>query len=459
MTSKIILLSTLVSGIMFSLFAYIIYRSAESSELATLDARLESHADKLMTELEEDADAKSFPDKAELSALRTEGLVGVRYRVLGKSGEPVVADSLLAEIASPDLQQVFEGISIREARRFPQGNMRCLWIRAEVKNRYPYVVEVAAPMTDLEATLARLRLLFLFIIPVALVATSLAALGITRAAFRPLRGMVETAREITAENLHRRLTLPDARDEVRLLGETLNNMIDRLGTSFESQRQFIADASHELRTPLTVVCTELEFVSERLSDPALTESIQVSLAEIDRLAKLADGLLLLAKLDASQLKLDLTPVRLDELLLECIQRVRTLAERKKIEMRVEVQEPVELKGDREKLKSIFLNLLDNAVKYSPEEGVISARLGVVPANDEPGEVIITISDNGPGIPRSEFVNIFLRFYRIDPSRNDTPGSGLGLAIVEQLVKLHGGSVDVESEPEKGAAFTVKLPLK
>ena len=455
-TAKIIVAFTVVVTLALALFAFTIYRSTAAAELTKLDARLESHADKIMTELEEDADEHGGPDSASLASLRTEGLAGARFRLIAPGGSVVITDSVLDRFGGSGWEDAFRGFSRKDIFPFAEGRLRCMWVRAEVNDRYPFVIEIAAPMTEADANLRRLAILFMMIIPASVAALAFAAFGITRTAFRPIRGMIETARGITANDLHHRIALPRANDEVHLLAETLNSMIDRIEASFTAQRQFVADASHEIRTPLTVVCTELEFIAERLNDPALKESVQTSLAEVDRLAKLADDLLILARLDAPQLRLERGPMRVDELLLECIQRERSVAKKKNIEMLVEIRDQVEVTADREKLKSVFLNLLDNAIKYSPPAAIVTSRVWV--ERDGRSRLCASVSDTGPGIPSAELKNIFRRFYRVDRSRGETPGSGLGLAIVEKIVELHGGTVTALSDEGEGSTFTITFPL-
>jgi len=270
-------------------------------------------------------------------------------------------------------------------------------------------------------------------------------------------GMVETAGQISGRNLDRRLAIPPARDEVRHLAETLNGMIGRIEAAFRSQKQFVADASHEIRTPLTIICSELEFAARQATDPQVRESIATSLDEIDRLTRLTDGLLLLARLDAAQVHLTRTPVRLDELLLECVQRIDVVARKKEIQVNVDVPEEVEMSADRDTMQRIIVNLLDNAVKYSPPRTVVTASL--CRGGAAPGKIMLRIGDQGPGIPASALPHIFTRFYRADPSRSEQAGAGLGLAIVKELVGLHGGTISVTSDPGKGSLFTVELPAE
>jgi len=268
--------------------------------------------------------------------------------------------------------------------------------------------------------------------------------------------MVETAKQISARNLDERLVLPRTRDEVRLLGEALNDMVVRIDEAFKSQRQFVAEASHEMRTPLTIIYSELEYARRYIKGPEAAQSIDVSLSEIDRLARMADRLLLLAKLDASQLVLHMQSIRLDELLVESIQLVSVLASKKDIDIVLHIEKAVELQADKERLKAVLLNLLDNAIKYSPPNSKVSVSLSA--GSRTPGVVRIVIKDSGPGISQAELPHIFKRFYRVSSARAEsTTRSGLGLAIAKHLVELHGGSISVISKMGEGTSFIVDLP--
>jgi signal transduction histidine kinase len=302
----------------------------------------------------------------------------------------------------------------------------------------------------------RLQLLFLIAIPAGLFLAGCAAYLITLLAFKPMMRMVVAAEQISAENLDARLDLPGTRDEVHKLGTALNDMIERIDNTLKGHRQFIADASHELRTPLTIIRTELESLERSTKAPVARQSIRSSLTELDHLSSLVRNLLTLAKLDAARVKLEMKPLRLDELLIECVQITRPIARKKGVSLKVFVEEALEIVGDGEKLKSVILNLLDNAIKYSNKRGTVSASL--ILHKDVPQIAMIVISDRGIGIPRSEQEGIFGRFYRGAQPRSNTDGSGLGLAIAQRFVALHGGKISVQSEEGKGSTFTVELPL-
>lgn len=453
--SKIIVAYTLAFGLLVTGFAMIIYESIWDAEIAKLDARLESHADKLRTELEEDHLQPGFPDRSELDSITTDGLKGAKIRLLTLERNVVFADPGFELDTRMKWNSGASTVAQKGTAKWNHHKYRVLQWPVEVENHIQYVVQVAAPMHDIEETMDHLRLLFLIAIPGSLLLAGCAAYFITRLAFRPMMNMVRTAEKISAASLDARLELPAANDEVRQLGKALNEMIERIDKTVKGQRQFIADASHELRTPLTIIRSELEAAAAFVRKPSVKENLTTSLAELDHLSKLVSDLLTLAKLDAARVKLEVSSVKLDELVVECVQAARGVAKKKGVTFKIYVEEVLEIPGDQEKLKSVMFNLLDNAIKYSGRKGVVSVSLL---SNRESGTSSIIISDKGMGIPVSEQSKIFGRFYRGSQPRSNSDGSGLGLAISQRFVELHGGRISLKSNPGKGSTFTVELPL-
>ena len=455
--AKLILAYTAVFGAMLVVFALLVYQSSRDAETAKLDAHLESQAERLQSEIEEQQDEGVFPVMKDLTSIRTEGLVDFHFRVLDSTGVAVVGDTVLASLPGGLHSYAVQGSPRAEDIILDGKGFRALVFPADINENVLYVLHVVASKADVDATLRHLRLLFVIVIPAVLLLTTLAAYFITRTAFRPITTMIETSRTISAENLESRLQLPKVNDEIRQLGETLNTMMERINKAFNLQRQFMADASHEFRTPLTVMCSELEFAQKRTSDEQARESIGTALVEIDRLAKMTEGMLMLSRSDSSQLTLYRHAIRLDELLIDSIQLLKPLCIQKQIDLQVHVDDAVEINGDRDKLKSAIINLLDNAIKYSKPCGVIRVALCI--DDHSPSSVRIGIEDNGPGIASSDLPHVFERFYRSATSRAESSGSGLGLAIVDQVVKMHGGRVDVQSAIGKGSTFTMELPIQ
>jgi signal transduction histidine kinase len=454
-TGKIILAYTIVFGITLAGFAFVIYHSTRTAELEKLDARLDNHASKLQEDIEE-KEKKGKPLLFEkLSRIRTEGLHDLRFRLVDRTGTSVLGDSSLAGLSIPPWPTT-DHITPRREYVTINGQMyRSLWLPVDVHDTVVYDVQLVAPMTEMEENLGRLRFLFFIVAPAALLLTALAAFFITRIAFKPITSMVHTTRSITAAKLDSRLSVPQAKDEIRELAETLNEMMERIDAAFRTQHQFVADASHEIRTPLTIIRSELEFAERNTGKPEAEKSLHIALEELERLSRLTDGLLLLTRLDSPGFSLKTRPVRLDELLIECVQNLQNAAVQRNITLELHIDEAVELPADRDRLKSVVLNLLDNALYYSPEGGIIHLSL-TIPSNDA---VQIIVEDSGPGIAPGDLLHIFKRFYRADTERACENGSGLGLAIAEQVVRLHNGHITVESTVGVGSKFIVDLPLQ
>jgi signal transduction histidine kinase len=454
-TGKIILAYTIVFGITLAGFAFVIYHSTQTSELAKLDARLDNHANKLQESIEEKEESGKILLVEKLSRIQTEGLKEIRFRLVDKNTTFVLGDSSLIGLSIPPWPLKEHLPPRREYVTMNEHTYRSMWVPVDVRHSVVYDLQLVAPMTEMETNLERLLFLFCIVAPVALLLTALAAFLITRIAFKPITSMVHTTRSITAAKLDSRLPVPHTKDEIRELAETLNEMMERIDAAFRTQRQFVADASHEIRTPLTIIRSELEFAERNAGKPAAEKSLHIALEELERLSRLTDGLLLLTRLESPGFSLKTRPVRLDELLVECVQNMKQAATQFKVALELHIDEAVELPADRDRLKGVVLNLLDNALHYSPAGGTIYLSV-TTPSNDT---VRIIVKDSGPGISPNDLPHIFKRFYRADTERARENGSGLGLAIAEQVVRLHNGQIMVESTFGAGSKFIVELPLQ
>lgn len=450
--AKIILATTIVLGLIFSVSSLTFYQQVKSAYLGRLDARLESYAEKLREEVEEQYLEKRFPYLPDIRSLRTEGLPDPRVRLFDSLGTMILSDSLLTDWPTKPWSDINVHEYLFEERQTPQGRFRTLWAPVEANDRNQFAVQVAYPLKDVEASLALLQLLLLIGVPVALGISAVAIYAIVSAAFRPLSDMIRAAERVSANNLSERLKLPRNRDEVFRLAASFNVMMERLESAFKGQKQFVADASHEIRTPLSIIRSELEYAQKNLSESSSHESLEAALEEVDRLKKLSDDLLLLAKLESLSISLKIQTVRIDEVLADCVTRMKPVADKAKVNLQLEICEAVEIKGDDDKLKSGVLNLIDNAVKYSKEGGTVTVTL-----SRNAGSVEVSIRDKGEGITAEDRQNIFKRFHRSESSRSRRDGSGLGLAIVHRIVELHNGTITVESQPGKGSTFTISLP--
>jgi heavy metal sensor kinase len=270
----------------------------------------------------------------------------------------------------------------------------------------------------------------------------------------PIGAMAAKAGEITAEHLSERLPVEDPHDEFGRLATVCNQTFARLEDSFERLRRFTADASHELRTPLTALRSVGEVGLQENNDAAACREVIASmLEETDRLTKLVDSLLTLSRADAGSVPIIREQTDLSALAIDVADCIQVLAEEKEQSLVVDAAEPVFAEIDPTTLRQALLNLVDNAVKYTPQQGHISVVVRKTPA-----EAIIEVIDDGCGIPKEHQARIFDRFYRIDKGRSrDMGGSGLGLAITSWAVEVNGGCIELESEEGHGSRFRIVLP--
>lgn len=271
---------------------------------------------------------------------------------------------------------------------------------------------------------------------------------------RPIAAMGDTAKNISAENLSQRLDLAETDSELGQLALVLNQTFDRLQSAFEHQLRFTADASHELRTPLAVILSQAELT---LSKPRSSDEYRAALETCQRAARrmrsLIDSLLLLARFDAGHPDLQRRSLDLAEVANESVELLRPLADERRITLGSEVS-PMPVVGDRDRLGQVVTNLLANAIRYNQEGGRVDVRVERVN-----GHAIVSVSDNGIGIPENELPHIFERFYRVDKARTRAEGgTGLGLAICQSVVEAHGGQIIARSEPQHGTTLEVRLPL-
>lgn len=442
---KIILLNALLFGATLAVFAMVLYKSVEHNSLARLDSQLAQYGAGFNRGLAGEFIKDGSYDTTEINELRAEGPKGVRYGLLDEKNR-----LLVGTLPQPVEGKKIRGFSMVTIDKRPY---RRVALELELEHEKEFTLIAAAPLDDFYAGLRNLVFVFSFLIPVCLALAAIVSWVIISFAFQPLKRIIRSAALVSANNLDTKLALPAARDEIRELGRVFNEMLARLSAAFKSQKQFAADASHEIRTPLAIVRSELEYAQRFAGDTRVKESINTSLGEIDRLASLAEGLLMLARLDAGQIAVNLKPVRLNELLLDMLRRVQPLAEKKKITVSCPPLPELVIQADEEKLARILLNILDNAIKFSPVQGNVALSL-----ETQENSARILITDNGPGISEEELGNVFKRFYRSETVRADTEGSGLGLAIAQELIKLQNGAIAVSSEKGGGTRVTIELPI-
>jgi two-component system, OmpR family, heavy metal sensor histidine kinase CusS len=318
----------------------------------------------------------------------------------------------------------------------------------------PFTAVLMAPLEEVDRELGLLLWAILLAVPAALAASGGWSYFMARKALAPMERLRRSTEEITATRLDRRLPIANSHDELGRLTLTINEMISRLERSFVEVRRFTADASHELRSPLAVIRSEAEVALNRpIGEEVCRNLLGSILEEVERLTRLTDQLLVLAREDADAAPRPQGPVDLTALVGVVVENMRPLAESKGIAFTAEADGPVEVRGDEVGLREIVYNLLENAIKYTAGGGEVAVRCG-----RGGGEAFVVVRDTGVGIAPEHQARVFDRFYRVDRTRSrEQGGTGLGLSIARSLAAAHGGSIELESAPGKGATFIVRLP--
>ncbi len=328
---------------------------------------------------------------------------------------------------------------------------------ALMQNNYVKIF-VAYPLEPVQEVLDSVFANILLIVPIALLISIIGGWFLANKSLKPVDNLTRAAREITAQNLNRRLPPLRGDDELGRLTGQFNDMIGRLQASFEQVRQFSVDASHELRTPLTIMRGEIEVALRNARLSRTTREIFESvLHEVIRLSSIVESLVILTKAETGRQAFTYSAVALDQLVRQIADDARVLAEPKRIRVKEDRIDRVTITADGARLRQLLLTLVDNAVKYTPERG--SVTLSLV---QDGTTAHIRVKDTGIGIPRKDQSRVFERFYRVerdDGSRGTiTEGSGLGLSIARWIAEAHDGTITVESRERRGSTFTVSLPL-
>lgn len=331
---------------------------------------------------------------------------------------------------------------------------RVVTLQVDRPGTEPLFIQAAASTAGVRLVLSQLASAMAIAIGLVLAVASYGSRGTTRRALAPVEAIVQRVRQIQASHLSVRLDVDARSAELDGLVRTLNEMLDRIEGSVRATRRFAADASHELQTPLAAMRSGLELCISAPRTPEEYQDMAADLfAEIDRLSRLIRDLRLLALADAGHLIP--TPERVDvrEIVDECCDVARAIAEEKDIRIAVDIQDTPVVIGSPVHLRRAIINLVSNAVRYSPPLSLVSLAVRCVN-----GEVVVSVQDEGCGIAPDDVAHIFEAFYRADPARaRDTGGTGLGLAIVDQVVRAHSGRVDVVTTPGQGSTFSLVLP--
>ena len=379
----------------------------------------------------------------------------VYVQIWWRDGRLMTASPSLMQFTDPiDPENMSISQPVYHETRFKGVHLRVLNVPIIIDGHPVGTLQAASNLEVVDTT----REVLLYILIIAMIIASLMAaygswLAVGRA-LAPLDSITETAEQINrADDLARRIPYNGPKgDEIGSLIEAFNQTLKRLEILFTSQQRFLADVSHELRTPLTVIKGNVDLMRRMrsLDEESLTSIDQ----EAGRLTRLVGGLLLLAQAESGNISLNMAPVELDTLLLEVFQEMKVLAGGK-VELQLTEIDQVQVNGDRDRLKQVLLNLVGNAIQYTPQDGDVFLNLGKIAE-----QARLIIRDTGPGIPAADLPHIFDRFYRAEKSRTrgKTTGFGLGLSISHWIVEKHGGRIEVDSKDGQGTTFCIWLPL-
>lgn len=449
--SRLTTIFSLLIGAVLFVFGVMIYALVNLILVDQIDQRLTISAERIISQI-----TVSPNNSINLRALAEVSTGENQYFQIWRNSDSLVFSRPLGIPGSLDDFALHQGTPLYTNSNLDDIRLRVLTVPL-VTNRSPIgVLQVGIDLTLVDITLRTLSLVLVFLLIIAVILAAISTWIMTRQTLSPLVTMTEFASQITESNdLTRRIPLPskNEKDEVTQLVIAFNETLEKLDQLLSSQKRLMADVSHELRTPLTVIKGEIGLVRKyKQFDDDTINSIDT---EVDRLTRLVGNLLLLTQAETGDLPMDFKNFQLDELVCEVYQHMQTLAD-EKLEVCLQKVDQILINGDRDRIKQVLLNLIGNAIQYTPPGGKVCIIM-----EDEGDFAEISVKDSGPGIPKEDLSHIFDRFYRGERSRSRSrhSGFGLGLSISKYIIDQHFGEITVESNINQGTIFHIRLPLK
>jgi signal transduction histidine kinase len=368
--------------------------------------------------------------------------------VLYESGEP--ADGNFHPTQIPR-----QGSAENRQATYLQSQNMLVANRVSDASREKYLIEVGASLVPIDQAVWAYLVMFLVATPFVLLIAIIGGFVLTKQSLQPIREIITEMNDITSCNLRKRLSSTQTSDELETLATAINSMIARLDASFSHAQRFATQASHELRTPLTIIIGELEALLREKNLPSVfRDRVGSVLEEAEHLAKLVKGLFAITRLEAGELLSEPIPFDFSSLARSTCEQLLPIAQEKNLSVQMHTEPNLEVLGDRVRLKQVIVNLLDNAIKFTPSGGMITLTTQV-----DGGSVRLDIQDNGFGISEEALPYVFESFYRAKDERiQRTEGGGIGLSIVKSICETHRGTVMIRNNSEGGCTVTIRLPL-
>ena len=482
---RFIIWYTLILSITFLLFSLVLYFHFRHNLVKEFDTRLQLKAEGLVHSIEtywetEKMEARKYGSlKHVYNKINNANFVKMAQRWMRDKIGNLDLTNLTVQIYDPEgeliatktkpsqqitlsaktLRFILEGSSHLEDFYLERKDKKLLHYRifsmpVLENDKVAYIVQIAGSVSSIDQTLTNLKFILFILLPLTVLTTSIfAGEFLASLTLKPLKKMIETVDQISASQTKVRISLPESKDEIKQLAITFNSMLEKIDQAMIAQKQFLQDVSHELRTPLTILKGEFETTLKRArSKEEYVSILQSNLEEINRIHQMVEDLLILARFDNDQMQLKTDSCDLVALLSDLVEDMDIIASYKGIKINFMPAEYFSLNADKEKIRRVFLNLIDNAIKYTPENGSITIE---TLKEEKMGR--ISIRDTGIGISPEDIPYVLNRFYQADKSRK-SKGYGLGLSIAKSIVEAHGGSISLNSELNKGTEFILKLPL-